>query len=70
MNRNFASRIVKLEQFRRPAERQYVYHVSDPRTADENEAIAKAVGPIIIVPHPCKTVDEWIAKHAPRGALQ
>jgi hypothetical protein len=38
------------------------FHVSDPPTPEEEEAIATATGPIVIVPLPCKTVEEWIAK--------
>ena len=44
--------------------------VSNPPTPEEEEAIANAVGPIIIVPHPCKTVEEWIATYAPKETLQ
>ncbi len=69
--RTLSSRIARLEDARAPkVRRQYVYHLSDPPTAAEQEAIDGAVGPIIIVLHPCRTVDEWVAKHAPRGTLQ
>ena len=69
MTRNLEGRIYKLEQFRNPA-RKYVIHVSNPPTAEENAEIENATGPVIIVPHPCKTVEEWIAIYAPKGALQ
>ena len=69
MIRSFAGRIAKLEHFRKPA-RKYVFHVSDPPTPEEEEAIASATGPIVIVPYVCKTVEEWVAKYAPKGALQ
>jgi hypothetical protein len=69
MTRNLESRIAKLEQFSKPP-RRYVFHVSDPPTKEEDAAIAGASGPIVIVPHPCKTVEEWIAKHSPRETLQ
>jgi hypothetical protein len=46
--RNMAFRIAKLEnaKYAKPR-RQYVYHVSDPPTVDEQEAIDSAIGPII-----------------------
>ena len=69
MTRNLEGRLAKLEQFRNPP-RKYVIHVSDPPTAAEQLEIANATGPIAIVPHPCKTVEEWIAIHAPKVALQ
>lgn len=70
MKRSIEGRISKLEQFRKPA-RKYVFHVSDPPTVGEEEAIRSAVGPIVIVPHVCKTTKEWLAKHAPnQGSLQ
>lgn len=69
--RNLASRIAKLEDAKgAKPRRQYVYHVSDPPTAQEQEAIDSATGPIIILPHPCKTVEEWVTKHAPGEMLQ
>ena len=69
MSRSIDGRISKLEQFSKP-EHKYVFHVSDPPTLEEEEAIANAAGPIVIVPLPCKTVEEWIAKHAPKEAMQ
>ncbi len=69
MSRSFRGRVEKLEQYRKPP-RQYVIRVSDPRTAEEEDAITNAAGPIVIVPHPCKTVEEWLEKCAPSGALQ
>ena len=68
MSRGIEGRISKLEQFSKP-EHKYVFHVSDPPTLEEEEAIANAAGPIVIVP-PCKTVGEWIAKHAPKVPMQ
>jgi hypothetical protein len=66
--RNIASRITRLEDARgQKIRRQYVYHVSNPATPEENAAIASATGPIVIVPHACKTVEEWVAQHAPNG---
>ena len=67
MSRSIEGRISKLEQFSKP-EHKYVFHVSDPPTLEEEEAIANAAGPIVIVP--CKTVGEWIAKHAPKVPMQ
>ena len=69
MTRSLADRVAKLELFREPP-RKYVVHVSDPPTREERAAIANATGPIVIVPHVCKTVEEWVAKYAPRGTLQ
>ena len=69
MTRNLQGRVAKLEQYRKP-HRQYVFHVSDPPTMEEEAAIANAFGPIVVVPHSCKTVAAWIAKYSPMGALQ
>lgn len=69
--RNIALRIAKLEDAKgAKRRRQYVYHVSDPPTAEEQEAIDSATGPIIIMPYPCKTVEEWVTKYAHRDTLQ
>ena len=70
MSRSIEGRISKLEQFRSKPEHKYVFHLSDPPTLEEEEAIANAAGPIVIVPLPCKTVEEWIAKYAPKVAMQ
>ncbi len=69
MSRSFESRLAILEGCRNPL-RQYVIHVSSPRTKEEEEAIANATGPIVIVPHPCNTVDEWLAQCSPLAVLQ
>jgi hypothetical protein len=69
MSRSIEGRISKLEQFSKP-EHKCVFHLSDPPTLEEEEAIANAAGPIVIVPLLCKTVEEWIAKYAPKVAMQ
>lgn len=69
--RNLAFRIAKLEDAKgAKPRRQYVYHVSDPPTADEQEEIDSATGPIIVMPHPCKTIEEWVTKYSPMETLQ
>lgn len=69
--RNLSFRLAKLEEARVPkVRRQYVYHVSDPPTSDEQAAIDSATGPIIIMPHPCKTVEDWVAMCGPKETLQ
>jgi hypothetical protein len=65
VTRSIEGRIAKLEHFREPP-RKYVVHVSDTPTAEEQAAITNATGPIVVLPHPCKTVEEWLAKYAPR----
>ena len=69
--RNLEARLAKLEDAKgvKPS-RQYVYRVSNPPTAAEQAAIDSATGPIIIMPHPCETVDEWVAQYAPKESLQ
>ncbi len=45
----------------------YVVRVSDPPTRLEHLqlAIARKLGqPVAIMPHPCATADEWIARYA------
>ena len=69
MTRSMKGRLAKLEKYRKPSW-PYVFYVSNPRTMAEEEAIANATGPIIIAPHPCKTVEEWLAKCSPMGKLQ
>jgi hypothetical protein len=32
------------------------------------EQFSEPDGPFVVLPLPCKTVDEWIAMHAPKGA--
>lgn len=65
--RDLDRRIAKLEIGSLPS-RSYVVRVSDPMTAEERDAIAKAMGPIIIVPHKCRSVEEWIEQYAPEAA--
>jgi hypothetical protein len=58
-------RVAKLEQFRRPRG-GYVVHVCDPPTESELAEIERARiegRKIMIMPHACKTVDEWMAKY-------
>lgn len=69
MSRSIRNRLAKLEQFRAPP-CQYVFHVSDLPTRQEQQAIESAIGSIVITPHPCRTVEEWVAKYGPKGTLQ
>jgi hypothetical protein len=65
MTRNLEGRLAKLEFSRKPRG-GYVVHVCDPPTESELAEIeqAKIEGrKIAIMPHACKTVDEWVAKH-------
>ncbi|MBB4362174.1 hypothetical protein GGD65_003199 [Bradyrhizobium sp. CIR18] len=74
MGRNLQSRVTKLEDRRNAKVRPpYVYHVSQPVTAEELAAIeaAKAIGHyFIIAPWPCRTVEEWLSIHGRPEALQ
>ena len=69
--RNLAFRLAKLEDARLIKPRpQWLYHVSSPPTAEELAAINAATHPHIIAPWPCKTVEEWVAKYAPKETMQ
>jgi hypothetical protein len=73
-SRNLAGRIVKLEEARSRSPRHpSVYHVSEPPTAGELAAIdvATAAGyRFCIMPWPCKTVDEWVARYGVKELVQ
>jgi hypothetical protein len=46
----------------------YVIHLSDPPTAQERLQLAavRLLGkPVAIMPTPCATVEEWLARYAP-----
>jgi hypothetical protein len=65
-------RITKLEQYRRPRS-SYVLHLSTPPLPEELAAIEKAKAEgrrSAILPRTCASVEEWMAIHAPREALQ
>jgi hypothetical protein len=65
MTRNLEGRLAKLEFSRKPRG-GYVVCVSDPPTESELAEIelARTEGrKIAIVPHKCKTIEEWAAKH-------
>jgi hypothetical protein len=67
--RGLESRISRLEQYRKP-QRCYVINCSDPPTADELSKISRAKVEgrrVALVPRVCATVEEWIAKHAPKA---
>jgi len=69
MIRGLESRISRLEQYRKPR-CCYVITCSDPPTTDELSEIsrAKAEGRrFAILPRVCATVEEWIAKYAPKA---
>jgi hypothetical protein len=67
--RGLESRISRLEQYRKPR-CSYVIHCSDPPTANELSEISRAKVEgrrVALVPRVCATVEEWIAKHAPKA---
>ena len=69
MIRGLESRILRLEQYRKPRCR-YVINCNDPPTADELSEIsrAKAEGRrVAMLPRVCATVEEWIAKYGPKA---
>jgi hypothetical protein len=74
MSNGLKSRIVRLEDRRSARERPpYVYHVSNPPTAEESETIqrAKEAGRcFIIAPWPCATIEEWLATYGRPEMLQ
>ncbi|WP_128925772.1 MULTISPECIES: hypothetical protein [Bradyrhizobium] len=74
IGRNLKTRVTKLEDRRKATNRlPYVYHVSEPATADELAAIeaAKSAGHCFMVgPWPCATVEEWIAIYGRPEILQ
>jgi hypothetical protein len=84
MTRNLGGRLAKLEFSRKP-HGGYVVHVCDPPTPSELAEIerAKTEGrKIALMPHACRTVDDWVAIYGegrqvvqvttgvPRGVLQ
>jgi hypothetical protein len=63
MTRNLEGRLAKLEFSRKP-QGEYVVHVCDPPTESELAEIELATmegRKIVIMPHACRTVDEWVA---------
>ena len=71
MTRNLEGRLAKLEFSRQPRG-SYVVHVCDPPTESELAEIERARikgRNIAIVPHACKTVDEWVAMVRGRQAM-
>jgi hypothetical protein len=59
---NLEGRLAKLELARKPG--GYVVHVCDPPTESEMAEIERARiegRKIAIMPHACKTVDDWVA---------
>lgn len=51
------------------AELPYVVHLRDPPTAKQQLLLAACRlmrQPIAIMPVPCATLDEWVARYAPR----
>lgn len=63
MTRHLEARVAKLEYSSNPRG-GYVVHVCDPPTASELAEIelARTEGrKIAIMPHACKTVDDWVA---------
>jgi hypothetical protein len=66
MTRNLEGRLAKLEFSRNPRGK-YVVHVCDPPTESELAEIEQARiedRKIVIMPHVCKTADEWMAKYS------
>jgi hypothetical protein len=63
MSRALEARIAKLEIVRCEP---YVVRVSDPRSPSERAELelARSEGrQIAIMPHPCRSIDDWAAKH-------
>jgi hypothetical protein len=63
--RNLETRVAKLEEFRKPRT-GYVVRVSNPPTEAENAEIKEVCRDgrrIAVLPHECRSVDEWIACH-------
>jgi hypothetical protein len=69
MSRNLEGRIAKLEQWRMPRP-PYVIRVSDPMTPEDRAAIASAGRPVAVLPHKCRSVEEWAARYTPKGIVQ
>ncbi len=84
MRRNLEGRLAKLEVSRNPRG-GYVVHVCDPPTPSELAEIERARiegRKIALMPHACRTVDDWVATYGedrqvvhvttgvPRAALQ
>jgi hypothetical protein len=70
--RSITGRISKLERYRRPRS-SYVLHLSEPPTPEELAAIEKAKiegRRFAVLTRTCASVEEWLAIHAPREALQ
>jgi hypothetical protein len=68
MSQNLHTRVAKLEQRRAPRP-PHVVRVSDPRTPQDQAAIAAAGRPMAVLPHKCGSIQEWAARY-PAGALQ
>jgi hypothetical protein len=69
MIRGLESRILRLEQYRKPRS-CYVISCSDPPTADELSEISRAKaegGRVAMLPRVCATVEEWIARYGPKA---
>jgi hypothetical protein len=65
------NRIAKLEQLRRPRG-GYVVHVCDPPTKSEQAKteLARIEGRnISLMPHACRTVEDWVAKYGGRQVV-
>ena len=63
MSRALETRIAKLEIVRCGP---YVVRVSDPRSPSECaelELARREARQIAIMPHPCRSIDDWAAKH-------
>jgi hypothetical protein len=65
------ARIRKLESATGREDYPYVIHVSDPPTEAELAAMERnrtAGRPFVVVGHRCETVEEWLARYAPKEA--
>ena len=65
MSRPLETRVVKLEQVRN-RRAGYVVHVCDPPTVSElaEMELARSEGrKIALMPHACRSVDEWVSKY-------
>ena len=65
MSRILETRVVKLERVRN-RRAGYVVHVCDPPTESELAEMESARNEgrtIALIPHACRSIDEWVAKY-------
>ena len=69
MNNRLASRILKLE-VPLMAARRYVVRVNSPRTDNDRHELRLTHRPVAVLPHKCRSSEEWALLYAPKGTLQ